>query len=164
MKTLNFRLSPRRILAASLVVALAVVPAMSEAYGRGGGHWHGGGYRGGGWGWGPAFGLALGVDLALSSPYYYGGYPYDYYPRTVVVAPPPVVYQPSTTTSAAVAPSSSMPEPIFYPRTGQSAAQTENDVRECNSWATTQPRAVADGSVFHRAVAACMDGRGYTVR
>jgi hypothetical protein len=56
------------------------------------------------------------------------------------------------------------PDPIVYPRNGQSAAQSEADRQECNRWATTQPNAVADASVFQRAVAACLDGRGYTVR
>lgn len=46
----------------------------------------------------------------------------------------------------------------------QSAAQTETDRQECSRWATTQPRAMADASVFQHAVAACMDGRGYTTR
>jgi hypothetical protein len=55
-------------------------------------------------------------------------------------------------------------EPVIYPRNGQSAAQTEADRQECNRWATTQPAAVADAQVFQRAVAACMDGRGYTLK
>jgi hypothetical protein len=57
-----------------------------------------------------------------------------------------------------------MPELIFYPRNAQTPVQTESDRRACNGWAATQPNAVADASVFQRAVAACMDGRGYTVR
>jgi hypothetical protein len=28
----------------------------------------------------------------------------------------------------------------------------------------TQPKAMADASVFHRATLACMEGRGYTLR
>ena len=56
------------------------------------------------------------------------------------------------------------PDPIIYPRNGQSVEQTEIDRRECNRWATTLPSALADAAVFQRAVAACMDGRGYTVR
>ena len=56
------------------------------------------------------------------------------------------------------------PVPIFYPRNGQSASQLESDIQECNRWATTQANAMSDASVFQRAVAACMDGRGYTVR
>ncbi len=57
-----------------------------------------------------------------------------------------------------------LPQPIVYPRNGQSAAQTESDQQECNRWATTQAGAMADASVFQRAVSACLDGRGYTVR
>jgi hypothetical protein len=56
------------------------------------------------------------------------------------------------------------PDPVIYPRNGQGAAQQERDQRACNSWATSQPNAMADGSVFQRAVQACMDGRGYTLR
>jgi hypothetical protein len=58
----------------------------------------------------------------------------------------------------------SKPDPVIYPRQGQSSAQTEADRRDCNRWATTQPAAVADAAVFHRAVEACMDGRGYTLK
>lgn len=39
----------------------------------------------------------------------------------------------------------------------------EAERRECKRWATTQPAALADASVFQRAVAACLEGRGYTV-
>jgi len=56
------------------------------------------------------------------------------------------------------------PDPVIYPRNGQSAQQTEIDRQECNRWATAQQAALADASVFQRAVEACMDGRGYTMR
>ncbi|MBS0448765.1 MAG: hypothetical protein JSR59_22815 [Proteobacteria bacterium] len=56
------------------------------------------------------------------------------------------------------------PAPVVYPRNGQSAAQTEADRRACDQWAATQPGATADASIFQRAEAACLDGRGYTVR
>ena len=56
------------------------------------------------------------------------------------------------------------PEPIFYPRNGQSASQLEADRQACNRWATTQPSAMADAGVFHRATQACMDAQGYTSR
>lgn len=56
------------------------------------------------------------------------------------------------------------PDPIVYPRNGQSAAQTEADQRACNQWAMTQRDAMSDASIFNRAVQACMDGRGYTLR
>jgi hypothetical protein len=96
------------------------------------------------------------------APYYYangvyymaapGGY--------VVTAPPPeaAVAQP------APAPVPVRPDPIIYPRNGQTAQQTEADRQECNRWATTQPSAMNDAGVFNRAVEACMDGRGYSMR
>ena len=56
------------------------------------------------------------------------------------------------------------PDPIIYPRHGQSAAQTEADRQDCNRWATSQPTAMNDAGVFNRAVEACMDGRGYSMR
>jgi hypothetical protein len=90
-------------------------------------------------------------------------------PRWVVVAPP--VYVATVPQVVEVAPppppivvAPSKPEPIIYPRKGQDAQQTEADRQECNRWATTQPAAMADASVFQRAVQACMDGRGYTMR
>ena len=58
----------------------------------------------------------------------------------------------------------SRPDPVIYPRNGQSPQQTEADRQDCNRWATTQPAALADASVFKRAVEACMDGRGYSMR
>lgn len=76
--------------------------------------------------------------------------------------PPPVqtVYVPAPVVSAAP----SRPAPVIYPRNGQGAEQLEMDHRDCNRWATTQQAAMADSSVFNRAVEACMDGRGYTLR
>ena len=50
------------------------------------------------------------------------------------------------------------------PRASQSPQQLEADCQDCKRWATTQPSAQADASVFQRAVTACIDGRGYTVR
>ncbi|HEY8878655.1 MAG TPA: hypothetical protein VIN03_13895 [Roseateles sp.] len=73
-------------------------------------------------------------------------------PQPVYVQPPQPVYAPSR------------PAPVIYPRNGQSNVQLEADNRECNRWATTQQAAMSDASVFQRAVEACMDGRGYTMR
>lgn len=56
------------------------------------------------------------------------------------------------------------PDPIVYPRNGQSAQQQEADRQECNRWATSQPAAMSDASIFQRSVEACMDGRGYTMK
>lgn len=78
----------------------------------------------------------------------------------VVYVPPPAPLPPP----APVVYARSRAEPVIYPRNGQSSAQLEADNRECNRWATTQQAAMADASVFNRAVEACMDGRGYTLR
>jgi len=96
-------------------------------------------------------------------PYYYAdGVYYNVAPGRgyVVVAPPPG----AEAAPATAPPAPPSPDPIFYPRNGQSAEQTEADRRDCNAWATTQPNAMADAKVFQRATEACMDGRGYTVR
>jgi len=148
---------------------------------RGGnGGWnHGGGWgRGhwGGWGYGPFWGgLGLGLGfgaLAYSAPYYYGGYyayPYPGYivgpgvADYVVVDPAPgdrVVRSSGQPVPAATR----APDPIFYPKNGQTTAQTETDRQDCNRWATTQAGAMSDASIFQRATFACMEGRGYTVR
>lgn len=78
-----------------------------------------------------------------------------------VVEPPPNIAAAQPVT---VPPPKPAPDPIVYPRNGQSAAQTEADQRACNQWAMTQRDAMSDASIFNRAVQACMDGRGYTVR
>ena len=121
-----------------------------------GGYGHRGGYyRGGGWGWG--VGVGIGTGLLLASPWYY---------PNVVVAPPTtvIVEQPPQTAAAPLPAQPSRPEPIIYPRNGQSPQQLETDRQECNRWATTQPQALTDSAVFMRAVDACMDGRGYTTK
>ena len=145
-------------------LALVAAPLESEAGpgGRGGGHWHGhrggwghgGGHHWGGFGWG--LGLGIGTYYALAPWYYPPGY--------VVTVPAPV-YDPGVASPPLVARSAPpVPEPIIYPNRGQTAAQTEADRQACDRWAMTQPSAVADASVFHRATLACMEGRGYTVK
>jgi len=130
-------------------------PGFSAQVGGGHGYWRGGRS------WG---GVSIGIGLPLfydAYPYPYAyGYPY-YYPAPVVMAPPTVAY---TELPAPVPAAKAAPEPIIYPRNGQSTAKTEADRQACNRWATTQPSAMADASVFHRATMACMEGRGYTVR
>lgn len=125
------------------------------------GHFHGGfrggprwGYRGGGWPvWG---GVGLGIGLGLGS-YYYGA-PWYATSLDYVVVDPPVVYANPQPVPAAG------PQPVIYPRTGQSTAQTDADGNACSQWAGAQPNATVDPSVFRRAISACMDARGYTVR
>jgi len=159
-------LRPRPKLGRMLVIAagaLALACGGAQAQGHGGGY-HGG-YHGGGWGAGPFWGgIGLGVGLGLYSSYYYYDRP-DYVvvsqPPVYYVAPPAPVYATPQPAAPVAAPAV---DPIFYPRSGQSAEQTEADRQACNRWATTVPRAMADASVFQRATLACMDGRGYTAR
>lgn len=149
----------------SLALALASGTADAQRHYGGSHGYHGGhgGYYRGGWGPGPFWG-GIGLGLGLGIGTYYLTRP-DYVvvdsAPTVVYTPPPVTVQqaPQPVPRAAA-----QPDPIFYPRSGQSAAQTEADRQECNRWATTQPSAMADASVFHRATLACMDGKGYTSR
>ncbi|HVY04584.1 MAG TPA: DUF6515 family protein [Burkholderiales bacterium] len=59
---------------------------------------------------------------------------------------------------------------FIYPRQGQSADQQFRDRNECSSWATSQTgRSPANNGApmdpdFQRALGACLDGRGYTVK
>ena len=176
MTTATLHSNPARTLRRTLAVAagalaLAFGSAAQAApggwHGGGGYHggWHGGGHyvyhRGYGWGWDPLWGvgLGLGLGLAATAPYYYDS-------PTVVYTSPPAYYPPAPVyvNPPAAAPAPAAADPIFYPPTGQSPPQTEADRQDCNRWATTQPRAMADASVFQRATFACMDGRGYTAR
>ncbi len=129
--------------------------------------------------YGPRYRVVLppvGVVIPLLPPAYVtltlGGLPYYYangvYYRPVpegyaVVTPPPEVLS-TAQVQPAPPPPAPKADPIIYPRNGQSPEQLENDRRDCNRWATTQPNAQADTSVFNRAVDACMDGRGYTMK
>ena len=168
------------------VLSVGIAPA-AEAHGYG----YGGGYRGGyGPGWGAVgLGLGLGVGLGWLAGSRYGYSSYSYgppvyssvivpaYPGYVYVDPPSVVYRevpvpvyrevpvPVYREVPRLAPvAKAPPEPIIYPRNGQNAQQIEADRQDCNRWATTQPSAMADSSVFNRATEACMDARGYTTR
>ena len=189
MKTLVRSLA----LAAGVIGATALVPQSALAArggwhggGGGGANFHGGGgFHGGHWGhrgyvrpgvfWG-GLGLGLGIGAVgyyggwwgpyapVYAPYYYDGYYYDAPPAVVVAPGAAVPVYPSARSGQPVPQTSRSPDPIFYPNNGQSAAITESDRRECNRWATTQPGAMADSSIFQRATLACMEGRGYTVR
>ena len=130
------------------------------AGGYGHGHYGGGGhgyYRGGGrgWGWG-GVGLGLGLGLGFGAAYYgspyYGAYGY---PAPYVVESSPVMTDGYIDNGG---------QPLIYPRNGQNAAQTDADGNACSQWAGQQPNATTNGSIFQRGFAACMDGRGYTIR
>jgi hypothetical protein len=161
--------------AGALALACGSAQAGGGWHGGGGGYHHGGYYHGGGhvvyrsgWGWDPLWGFGVGLGLAaLAAPVYYDQPAVVYTSPPVYYPPAPTYYAPApvyVTPAPAAAPAPTAAEPIFYPRNGQSAAQTEADRRACNSWATTQLNAMNDASVFQRATLACMDGRGYTAR
>lgn len=113
----------------------------------------------------PPIGIVVPILPAAYVTLWIGGTTY-YYANGIYYAPAGangyVVVDPPAEAETATA--AAGPEPVIYPRNGQSAEQTEADRRECNRWATTQPAAMNDAGVFQRAVAACMDARGYTVR
>lgn len=179
--------------APSLLRALAVACASlalvgaAGAQGRGGpglsgGGFHGGGFHGGprggfhgghghggdhGWGWG-GFGLGVGVGwgLGLAGTYAYP-YPYGYsYPAPYPwYAPGYVVVDPTVTyVQGQPVPAAAPPAPVVYPRNGQNAQQQDADSNACSEWAGKQPNATVDPNVFQRAMGACLEGRGYTVR
>ncbi|HEY2926071.1 hypothetical protein [Piscinibacter sp.] len=144
-----------RILAiafATLALAAGSAPAGTQAHhgGHGSGHsWHGHGHGHGHHRFHDRFwGVGIGIGL---------GWGYPGYPGYVVVESPSTAYDPLPT-------GPSPADPVFDPRSGQSAAQTEADRQDCNRWATTQPSAMAEAGAFHRAALACMEGRGYSVR
>ncbi len=160
------------VAAATTALALALCPLPADAQSRHGGWQSRGGHSNGHGHWGPGSGwvwggVGLGIGLGIGSyysPYYGPGYgPYYGYPGYTLVQPPVVVYNelPAAPRAPAVA---ARPDPVVYPRNGQSAEQIEADRQACNRWATTQHNAMQDGSVFQRATDACMDARGYTLR
>jgi hypothetical protein len=160
-------------------------------YGYGGYGWRGGygyGWRGGYWGpWGWGLGgLGLGLYFA-TLPYYYstywwGGVPYYYADNTYyrwndgvsqyeTVAPPAGIQnQGGVAAQGAAAPT----DLIVYPKNGQTQEQLGKDKFECYRWAVgqtgfdpTQPgggAAPGNRSNYLRAQAACLEGRGYSVK
>jgi hypothetical protein len=119
----------------------------------------------------------------LWSSYYYppAYYPY-YYPPDYYYPPPPAGYYYPPPAEENPAPSStkkgSSGRMFIYPRQGQTEEQQARDFNECQNWAVGQtgfdptkpPTGPADAQVsrksedFLRAISACLDGRGYTLK
>jgi hypothetical protein len=160
---------------------------------RGGNHygygygWRGGyGFRGGccWWGWPGAF--WLGALPLYYSTWWWGGVPYyyaydNYYiwngpaGQYQLVTPPEGLVSGGAPAPGAQAPGSS--ELFAYPKNGQSAEQQARDRQECRAWAATQTASGNSGAtgaiasaapqssdVGMRAEAACLEGRGYSVK
>jgi hypothetical protein len=128
----------------------------------------------------------IGLYVPMLPPYYttiyVRGAPY-YYANDVYYAPSGqgyVVVQPPPANVVVEAPPASQPpltanaDQVFvYPRQGQTADQQAADRYACHQWAVSQiggdpttatglpPQKRAD---YQRALTACLDGRGYTVR
>jgi hypothetical protein len=116
-------------------------------------------------------------------PFYYetiwiGGYPY-YYADGIYYAPAPggyMVVNPPQGAVNQIQPSAPSVEQLFiYPRKGQSEKQQAEDRYQCHRWAVDQtgydPTRPAGGvpsvqkhADYQRAMAACLDARGYTAR
>ena len=144
--------------------------------------WHGPYYHGwwhyGGW-WYP-WAVIVPVLPLYYQTVWIGGYPY-YYSDGVYYAPTPrgymIVDRPegeASTVAPAQAASASGGQMFVYPRNGQSEKQMADDRYQCHRWAVGQTgfdptnlsgspssRGRAD---YQRAMAACLDGRGYTAK
>jgi len=149
-------------------------------YGRGG--YYGGGYwRGGFYGPRYGFGWFLPVLPAFYATYWFGGIPYYYandayytwspdYNGYVATDPPANAVPEDSGDSAAPAPSGG--QTFNYPKNGQTDEQQASDRYQCHQWAVSQSgydptrnaAASAGQGDYRRAVTACMEGRGYTVR
>jgi hypothetical protein len=154
-------------------------------YGYGGyrgGHygWRGGYYGGWGWGWGLGLGLYFAALPLYYSTLWWDGIPYYYADNTyyrydgvvhqyVTVAPPPGLQAPAGSQEPVGT------DLVAYPKNGQSTEQQAQDKFECHRWAVTQSGfdptqgATAAASAgkrgdYMRAQAACLDGRGYSVK
>jgi hypothetical protein len=148
------------------MIIFLVNPLPSEARG---GHW--------GWWWAP---WAVIGGAAVLAPYYAPHYyaPYYYSPYYV---PPPVVIreQPQVYVQPAPSVQPSSAQGIFvYARQGQSEELQAKDRYECHSWAASQtqydptqptggmPQAQLNQmhADYQRAMGACLDGRGYSIK
>jgi hypothetical protein len=88
-------------------------------------------------------------------------------------APTPAPTSPPTSSpTQSKAPAQTLPQLYAYPKNGQTATQSTFDRIECERWGSGQTgyspgQSVEDGNRkadYQRAVSACLEGRGYTVR
>ena len=131
----------------------------------------------------------IGLVIPFLPPYYatiwIGGRPY-YYANEVYYAPAPdgfmiveppegALNQPPPSTVPPVIPDQAGNKIFIYPRQGQSPEQQAKDQYECHRWAVNQtgydPTNPPGGAAhsknradYQRAMEACLNGRGYTVK
>jgi hypothetical protein len=158
-----------------------------EGYAVGGGrYWFSGGvwYAPYGGRWivaGPPIGVFVPVLPALYTTVWFGGIPYYYANDTYYVYRDPTQGYEVVDPPAGPQPSVAQPatdEVIMYPKAGQDDAQQGKDRYECHRWASDQtgfdPTRPADAasvdatrerrSAYMRAMGACLEGRGYSVK
>ncbi len=131
-----------------------------------------GGYRGHG-GFLPGLIIGGALGWGLGPPYYY---PQEYY-----YPPPPEYYYPPPVEGSQVPPSASQVSGgklFIYPRQGQNEKKQAKDFDKCHNWAVGQtgfdpakpplglPNAqtIQKSGDYFRAISACLDAHGYTVR
>lgn len=132
----------------------------------------------------PPFGLFVPFLPLFYTTVWFHGMPYYYANDTYYTSTPGgyVVVEPpqGEVSDEPPASSESMENKLFvYPRKGQSQEQQDNDRYECHKWSADQtnydPTAVIPQGMsanqatqaradYQRAMAACLDGRGYTVK
>ena len=184
------KLSRLAIAAAAVLAIAGAAPAIAQRGGgshgggggfrgsggaRGGARGYPGAYRGGGYGWRGYGGVGwLGYGLLFSAlplaydTYYWGGVPYyyaddNYYQWNSTADEYETVQPPAGVVSQAeAAPQAQL---YAYPTNGQSTAQQTKDRSDCEQWATAQAGAApATHANYLKAEAACLTGKGYSVR
>jgi len=138
---------------------------------------------------GGAIGYSLAAPRYYYPPAYYYPAPTYVYPNPTYVYPPPAYSSPPPAQASPPSAQASPPQPalsqptggqiFIYPRQGQNEQQLLTDRNECHNWAMdktgydpTKPppsdmstlEISKRSSDYHRALGACLDGRGYSMR
>ena len=129
----------------------------------------------------PPFGMVIPILPPYYTTIWVGGMPYYYAGGVYYVWRPSVqgyVVSEAPTESNVVTPSPSAEQFYVYPKNGQSPEQQSQDRYECHRWAVDQTRfdpsqptgdltesqLTAKRADYRRAIAACLDARGYSVK
>jgi uncharacterized protein DUF6515 len=120
----------------------------------------------------PPFGIGISVLPPFYSTVWFGGSPYYYADNTYYT------YRPERREYVVTEPPRGSDEVFVYPKEGQSEERQSTDRDDCHRWAVARtgfdpaqpPGNVAQTDMtskrvdYRRAEAACLEGRGYTVR
>ena len=127
-------------------------------------------YHGSSWyrPYGPGYGVAISVLPPFYTTLWYGGSPYYYADNTYYT------YRPERREYVVTEPPGGSDEIYVYPKDGQSDERQSIDRDQCHQWAVARtgfdPTQVARTTIttkradYRRAEAACLEGRGYSVR